>query len=53
MSITRVYRLQTRLPTPILELHPDNGSEFLNWNLVRFWEMAFQGVHLSRSFPYQ
>jgi hypothetical protein len=45
-------RLQTRLPLPILELHPDNGSEFLNWNLVRFWEKVFQGLHISRSFPY-
>jgi hypothetical protein len=45
-------RIQARLPIPIRELHPDNGSEFLNWNLVRFWQEVFQGVQLSRSFPY-
>ena len=45
-------RLQKRLPLPILELHPDNGSEFLNWNLIQFWRRVFPGVHISRSFPY-
>jgi len=45
-------RLQHRLPLPILELHPDNGSEFLNWNLIHFWKKVFPGVHISRSFPY-
>jgi len=45
-------RLLHRLPLPILELHPDNGSEFLNWNLIHFWKKVFPGVHISRSFPY-
>lgn len=45
-------RIQQRVPFTLLELHPDNGSEFLNWNLVRFWNQAFEGVHLSRSFPW-
>ena len=45
-------RVQARLPIPIRELHPDNGLEFLNWNLVRFWQRVFQGVQFSRSFPY-
>ena len=26
-----------RLPFPILHLHPDNGAEFFNDHLVRFW----------------
>ena len=30
-------RLQARLPFPIRELHPDNGSEFLNDHLARYW----------------
>lgn len=30
-------RIEKRLPFPILEVHPDNGSEFLNDHLVRFW----------------
>jgi len=42
-----------RLPFTIKELHPDNGSEFFNAHLVRFWKEKVIGVHLSRSRPYQ
>jgi len=42
-----------RLPFPVLELHPDNGSEFLNDHLLRFWEKAAPGLIWSRSRPYQ
>jgi hypothetical protein len=42
-----------RLPFPVLEIHPDNGSEFFNAHLLSFWEDKVQGVHLSRSRPYQ
>lgn len=42
-----------RLPFPVLELHPDNGSEFFNQHLVRFWKEKVKGVRLSRSRPYQ
>ena len=45
-------RIQARIPIPVLELHPDNGSEFLNWNMLRFWRAVFPGVQFSRSFPY-
>jgi hypothetical protein len=41
-----------RIPFPILELHPDNGSEFFNHHLVRFWKDKVTGVQLSRSRPY-
>ena len=41
-----------RLPFRIIELHPDNGSEFLNAHLVRFFGEAVKGVRLSRSRPY-
>jgi hypothetical protein len=40
------------VPFAILELHPDNGSEFFNQHLVRFWKGKVTGVHLSRSRPY-
>jgi len=46
------YRLLARLPFPILELHPDNGSEFLNEHLLRFWKDLVHGVDLTRSRPY-
>ncbi len=46
-------RIMVRLPFPILEIHPDNGSEFLNDHLVRFFRDKVKGVQLSRSRPYQ
>jgi transposase InsO family protein len=45
-------RILERLPFAILELHPDNGSEFFNQHLVRFWKDTVKGVQLSRSRPY-
>jgi hypothetical protein len=30
-------RILARLPFPVRELHPVNGSEFLKNHLVRFW----------------
>ena len=41
-----------RVPFAVLEIHPDNGSEFLNHHLYRFWKETVKGVHLSRSRPY-
>ena len=41
-----------RLPFPIRELHPDNGSEFFNAHLLRFFGEAINGLRLSRSRPY-
>jgi hypothetical protein len=41
-----------RLPFPVREVHPDNGSEFFNDHLRRFWEQNAPEVHLSRSRPY-
>ncbi len=46
-------RILSRLPFPILEIHPDNGSEFLNHHLVRFWRNTIKGVQLSRSRAWQ
>ena len=41
-----------RVPFAVLEIHPDNGREFFNHHLVRFWKETVKGVHLSRSRPY-
>ena len=41
-----------RLPFAVRELHPDNGPEFLNAHLVRFWGTQLPGLRLSRSRPY-
>jgi hypothetical protein len=46
-------RILARIPFPVVEVHPDNGSEFFNHHMLRFWEEAVQGVQLSRSRPYQ
>lgn len=45
-------RLLARLPFPILELHPDNGAEFFNHFLLRFWKHAVPGLTLSRTRPF-
>jgi hypothetical protein len=42
-----------RLPFGVLELHPDNGSEFFNAFLLKYWREKVQGVALSRSRPFQ
>jgi hypothetical protein len=46
-------RILARIPFPVVEVHPDNGSEFFNHHMLRFWDEAVQGVELSRSRPYQ
>ncbi len=46
-------RILHRLPFEVKEWHPDNGSEFFNHHLVRFWGEAITGLTLSRSRPYQ
>lgn len=45
-------RILERLPFPVLQLHPDNGSEFLNHHLLRFWQDAVPQLSWSRSRPY-
>jgi len=42
-----------RVPFPIRELHPDNGSEFINEHLLGFFGDKVKGLALSRSHPYQ
>jgi hypothetical protein len=46
-------RILSRLPFALLELHPDNGSEFLNNHLWRFFKDQVPGLHFSRSRPWQ
>lgn len=45
-------RILERLPFPIRQLHPDNGPEFLNGHLIRFFGQEMVGAKLSRSRPY-
>jgi len=46
-------RVQQRLPFPITHLHPDNGSEFFNDHLIRYFGETMSGLRLSRSRPYR
>lgn len=46
-------RVQARLPFAITHLHPDNGSEFFNDHLIRYFGEEVTGMRLSRSRPYR
>jgi hypothetical protein len=46
-------RVQERLPFTITHLHPDNGSEFFNDHLIRYFGEEVTGLQLSRSRPYR
>lgn len=45
-------RISSRLPFAVQELHPDNGSEFLNFQLVSYWQEKVC-KEISRSRPFQ
>jgi hypothetical protein len=45
-------RILRRLPFSVREIHPDNGSEFFNAHLLRFFGEKVKGARLSRSRPY-
>ena len=49
---TAFRQVLARIPFPIVELHPDNGSEFFNHHLLRFFGETLTGMQLSRSRPY-
>ena len=42
-------QIRMEIPIPILELHPDNGSEFINMSLVNYSKKT--GIDLTRSRP--
>jgi len=46
-------RILNRLPFDVREIHTDNGSEFLNHHMLRFWPEVDPTIHLSRSRPYK
>jgi hypothetical protein len=45
-------KIRGRLPMPVVQLHMDNGPEFLNNHFVRCWKEEAKGLRLSRSRPY-
>jgi hypothetical protein len=42
-----------RLPFEVQEIHPDNGAEFFNQHLLRYWKEKAPNLQLTRSRPYQ
>lgn len=46
-------QILARLPFPVCEIHPDNGSEFFNNHMLRFWKGLKPKPRLSRSRPYR
>ncbi len=47
--LVAIQRIREQLPFPLLGLHPDSGSEFLNWHLFRYCQT--QRIAISRSRP--
>ena len=47
-----LYYLSHQIPFPLLELHPDNGSEFLNAHLLSFLKEHYPGLERSRCKPH-
>ena len=48
-TIASIEAIRKRIPFPLKGLHPDSGSEFINWNLKEWCER--EKVDLSRSEP--
>lgn len=44
--------IRKRLPMPVIQLHMDNGNEFLNHHVIRCWQEAATGLAFMRSQPY-
>ena len=44
-------RILAHLPFPVREIHPDNGSEFFNHHMLRYWRGLKPKPELSRSRP--
>ena len=50
--MTQIKAIQQALPFPIKGFDCDNGSEFLNWHLLRYFQNHKQPVKFTRSRPY-
>jgi hypothetical protein len=51
-GIRQIQAIQRILPFTIKEFDCDNGSEFLNWHLVRYFQKQKHPVSFTRSRPY-
>jgi len=46
-------KFQAQCPIPVIEIHSDNGPEFMNHHLQSFFAHTFRGANFSRSRPWQ
>lgn len=51
-TVSAFERILGRCPIQVRELHPDNGSEFLNAHLMRYFRDKVKGAILTRSRPF-
>jgi len=47
-----LVNIENKIPFPLLGFDCDNGSEFLNWHIVRHYLKRKNPVHFTRSRPY-
>jgi hypothetical protein len=50
--LTQIRDIEDSLPFPLLGFDCDNGSEFLNWHLMRHFNQRDMPVQFTRSRPY-
>ena len=50
--MTQIKVIQKALPFPVKGFDCDNGSEFLNWHLLRHFQNQPQPIQFTRSRPY-
>lgn len=52
--VEQIKNIEKNLPFPLLGFDCDNGSEFLNWHLIRYFsEARAQDIQFTRSRPYR
>jgi hypothetical protein len=50
--LTQIQAIQATLPFKLRGFDCDNGSEFLNWHLLRYFQNHTQPIQFTRSRPY-
>ena len=51
--VAATREVEGALPLELLGFDTDNGSEFLNWHLLRYFQERPKGVRFTRSRPYK
>ncbi len=50
--LRQIQEIEDSLPFPLLGFDSDNGSEFLNWHLIKHFQKRHKPVQFTRSRPY-